>query len=103
MLWLVFTWCVCGKVGGVLVMPLNDNLVQIKRTCVDGWSSRNLLNVSFATLRVPTKEEASDLLKLGKVHDFSFWIVNSFIYFCFSFNYQDFHGSDFNCLSQSEF
>lgn len=59
-------WCVCGKVGGVLVMPLNDNLVQIKRNGVDEWSSRNLLNVSFATLKIPTHEEAGDIIKLGK-------------------------------------
>nr|CAD0196585.1 unnamed protein product [Chrysodeixis includens] len=57
-------WCVCGKVGGILVMPLNDNLVQIKRHAVDEWSSRNLLNVSFATLKIPTREEAGDVVKL---------------------------------------
>ncbi|KAJ8725345.1 hypothetical protein PYW08_003528 [Mythimna loreyi] len=45
------------KVGGVLVMPLNDNLVQIKRTAVDNWNCRSLLNVSFATLRVPNKDD----------------------------------------------
>ncbi|XP_026742895.1 uncharacterized protein LOC113504677 [Trichoplusia ni] len=52
------------KVGGVLVMPLNDNLVQIKRNGVDEWSSRNLLNVSFATLKIPTHEEAGEIIKL---------------------------------------
>ncbi|XP_022819398.1 protein-L-isoaspartate O-methyltransferase domain-containing protein 2-like [Spodoptera litura] len=51
------------KVGGVLVMPLNDNLVQMKRVTVDHWVSRNLLNVSFATLRIPTKEEALELIR----------------------------------------
>ncbi|XP_075992961.1 uncharacterized protein LOC142987894 isoform X2 [Anticarsia gemmatalis] len=54
------------KVDGILVMPLNENLVQIKRTSEDGWSSKILLNVSFATLRVPTKDETNDLIKLDE-------------------------------------
>ncbi|CAH1646357.1 unnamed protein product [Spodoptera littoralis] len=54
---------VTAGVGGVLVMPLNDNLVQMKRVTVDHWVSRNLLNVSFATLRIPTKEEALELIR----------------------------------------
>ncbi|XP_063531464.1 uncharacterized protein LOC134742343 [Cydia strobilella] len=52
------------KVGGILVMPLNDNLVQVKRVGESEWTSRSVLNVSFATLRVPTKEEAGDLIRL---------------------------------------
>ncbi|XP_061711766.1 uncharacterized protein LOC133521052 isoform X2 [Cydia pomonella] len=52
------------KVGGILVMPLNDNLVQVKRLGEAEWTSRSVLNVSFATLRVPTKEEAGDLIRL---------------------------------------
>lgn len=48
-------------------MPLNDNLVQVKRTAIDVWTSKTLLNVSFATLRVPTKEEAADLIRLGEI------------------------------------
>ncbi|XP_063620681.1 uncharacterized protein LOC134793086 [Cydia splendana] len=52
------------KVGGILVMPLNDNLVQVKRVGETEWTSRSVLNVSFATLRVPTKEEAGDLIRL---------------------------------------
>lgn len=48
-------------------MPLNDNLVQMKRVTVDHWVSRNLLNVSFATLRIPTKEEALELIRPGKI------------------------------------
>ncbi|XP_028158296.1 uncharacterized protein LOC114351326 [Ostrinia furnacalis] len=52
------------KVGGILVMPLNDNLIQVRRVGDAEWVSRSLLNVSFATLRVPTKEEAADLIKL---------------------------------------
>ncbi|XP_047988387.1 uncharacterized protein LOC125227993 [Leguminivora glycinivorella] len=52
------------KVGGILVMPLNDNLVQVKRVGEAEWTSRSVLNVSFATLRVPTKEEAGELIRL---------------------------------------
>lgn len=52
------------KVGGVLVMPLNDNLLQVRRVGEAEWVSRSVLNVSFATLRVPSKEEADDLVKL---------------------------------------
>ncbi|CAG9783457.1 unnamed protein product [Diatraea saccharalis] len=52
------------KVGGLLVMPLNDNLLQVRRVGETEWVSRSLLNVSFASLRVPTKDEAIDLIKL---------------------------------------
>ncbi|KAL4719478.1 hypothetical protein ACJJTC_018360 [Scirpophaga incertulas] len=55
------------KVGGILVMPLNDHLVQIRRTSENNWTSRNLLNVSFATLREPTKEQAGNLVKLEEI------------------------------------
>lgn len=54
-----------AQVGGLLVMPLNDTLVQVRRLGENEWVSRCLLNVSFATLRVPTAEEATQLVKLG--------------------------------------
>ncbi|RVE43330.1 hypothetical protein evm_012034 [Chilo suppressalis] len=60
------------KVGGLLVMPLNDNLLQVRRVGEAEWVSRSLLNVSFASLRVPSKDEATDLLKLeglNALHD----------------------------------
>lgn len=41
------------KVGGILVMPLNDQLLQIKRTSETNWDVRTLLPVSFATLIQP--------------------------------------------------
>lgn len=47
-------------------MPLNDNLIQVRRVGEAEWVSRSLLNVSFATLRVPTKDESADVIKLGK-------------------------------------
>lgn len=51
------------KVGGVLVMPLNDQLLQIRRVTETEWSSRNVLPVSFATLVTPCKEK-SDIVDL---------------------------------------
>uniref|UniRef100_A0A1Y1JYW7 Protein-L-isoaspartate O-methyltransferase domain-containing protein n=1 Tax=Photinus pyralis TaxID=7054 RepID=A0A1Y1JYW7_PHOPY len=41
------------KIGGILVMPLDDQLVQIKRTSESNWDVRSLLPVSFATLIQP--------------------------------------------------
>ncbi|KAJ0180225.1 hypothetical protein K1T71_003629 [Dendrolimus kikuchii] len=52
------------KVGGILVMPLNDSLVQIRHDTAEEWSTQNILNVSFATLKAPTEEEATDFIKL---------------------------------------
>ncbi|CAG9861923.1 unnamed protein product [Phyllotreta striolata] len=43
------------KVGGILVMPLNEQLVQFKRTCTDHWEARSLLPVSFASLVQPVE------------------------------------------------
>ncbi|XP_045785553.1 dentin matrix acidic phosphoprotein 1-like isoform X2 [Maniola jurtina] len=54
------------KVGGILVMPLNDTLLQVRRLGEDKWTSRSLLNVSFATLRIPTAEEATNKVTLDK-------------------------------------
>ncbi|KAF5279224.1 hypothetical protein FQR65_LT03472 [Abscondita terminalis] len=45
------------KIGGILVMPLNDQLVQVKRTSESNWDVRSLLPVSFATLIQPQKGE----------------------------------------------
>lgn len=45
------------KVGGILVMPLDDQLVQVKRTSETNWDVRSLLPVSFATLIQPQNGE----------------------------------------------
>ena len=45
------------KVGGILVMPLDDQLVQVKRTSETTWDVRSLLPVSFATLIQPQEEQ----------------------------------------------
>lgn len=46
------------KVGGILVMPLNDQLLQIKRKSETSFDVRALLPVSFAHLIPPTGREA---------------------------------------------
>ncbi|GBP56830.1 Protein-L-isoaspartate O-methyltransferase domain-containing protein 1 [Eumeta japonica] len=55
------------KVGGILVMPLMDSLVQVRRVTQSSWVSRTLLSVSFAQLKVPTKEDTEDLVKLDDI------------------------------------
>lgn len=45
------------KVGGILVMPLNDQLLQITRTSETNWEVHCLLPVSFATLVCPAGNE----------------------------------------------
>ncbi|XP_026329511.1 protein-L-isoaspartate O-methyltransferase domain-containing protein 1-like isoform X2 [Hyposmocoma kahamanoa] len=52
------------KVGGILVLPLNDNLLQVRRLGSNEWSTRSLLNVSFATMRLPLKGQNPDLIRL---------------------------------------
>ncbi|XP_023947674.2 mucin-5AC [Bicyclus anynana] len=55
------------KVGGILVMPLNDTLLQVRRVGPQRWTSRSLLSVSFATLRVPSAEETASPVTLDKL------------------------------------
>lgn len=49
------------KVGGVLVMPCNDQLVQVKRSGEDTWLEKNILPVSFASL-VPPREGCPEVV-----------------------------------------
>ncbi|RWS29341.1 protein-L-isoaspartate O-methyltransferase domain-containing protein 1-like protein [Leptotrombidium deliense] len=42
------------KIGGILVMPLNDQLLKIKRVTENCWDVKSVLPVSFASLIVPT-------------------------------------------------
>ncbi|XP_038215439.1 uncharacterized protein LOC119834952 isoform X2 [Zerene cesonia] len=53
------------KVGGILVLPINDTLQQVKRVSENKWVSRSLLNVSFLNLQVPTQEDSLDSVKLA--------------------------------------
>lgn len=45
------------KVGGVLVMPIEDQLTQITRTSQTTWESKNILAVSFASLAQQNRGE----------------------------------------------
>lgn len=44
------------KVGGILVMPLNEQLLQISRTSDTTWDVKSVLPVSFASLLVPDQK-----------------------------------------------
>lgn len=55
------------KVGGILVMPLSDQLLQIRRVDETEWVSKNVLPVSFATLQTPAKEK-TDVVDLPECH-----------------------------------
>ncbi|OCT76800.1 hypothetical protein XELAEV_18032003mg [Xenopus laevis] len=54
------------KVGGILVMPIEDQLTQIQRTGQNTWESKNILAVSFAPLMQPNKNDnqKSDTVRL---------------------------------------
>ncbi|KAK1172800.1 protein-L-isoaspartate O-methyltransferase domain-containing protein 1 [Acipenser oxyrinchus oxyrinchus] len=57
------------KVGGILVMPIEDQLTQIMRTGQSTWESKNILAVSFAPLIQPNKTDRSktDTVKLPPI------------------------------------
>ncbi|TSL82579.1 Protein-L-isoaspartate O-methyltransferase domain-containing protein 1 [Bagarius yarrelli] len=54
------------KVGGILVMPIEDQLTQITRTGQSSWESKNILAVSFAPLVQQNRSEGCkpDTVKL---------------------------------------
>ncbi|XP_056377871.1 protein-L-isoaspartate O-methyltransferase domain-containing protein 1 isoform X2 [Hyla sarda] len=54
------------KVGGILVMPIEDQLTQIQRTGQNTWESKNILAVSFAPLMQPSNNDnhKSETVKL---------------------------------------
>ncbi|XP_013790922.2 protein-L-isoaspartate O-methyltransferase domain-containing protein 1-like [Limulus polyphemus] len=54
------------KVGGILVMPLNDQLVQIRRVSHNRWETVRLLPVSFASLIIPSTEELTTSINTRK-------------------------------------
>lgn len=53
------------RVNGILVMPFNDQLLQVKRTSAVSWDVNAILSVSFSTLIIPTegKQESVELCK----------------------------------------
>lgn len=48
------------EVGGILVMPVNDELLQIRRNDENSWTINRVLPVSFASLVLPQQEFAED-------------------------------------------
>ncbi|XP_028659339.2 protein-L-isoaspartate O-methyltransferase domain-containing protein 1 [Erpetoichthys calabaricus] len=57
------------KVGGILVMPIEDQLTQITRTGQSTWETKNILAVSFAPLVQPNRTDRSktDTVRLPPV------------------------------------
>ncbi|XP_012673006.1 protein-L-isoaspartate O-methyltransferase domain-containing protein 1 [Clupea harengus] len=49
------------KVGGILVVPIEDQLTQITRTGQSSWESKNILAVSFAPLVQQNRADCSKL------------------------------------------
>ncbi|KAM8830992.1 protein-L-isoaspartate O-methyltransferase domain-containing protein 2-like [Synchiropus picturatus] len=41
------------KVGGILVMPLEEKLTKITRTAANSWETKKIISVSFAPLVLP--------------------------------------------------
>ena len=60
------------KVGGVLVMPLDEQLVQVVRLSKTQWTPKNVLAVSFASLVLP--KDSDPYVKLRK-YIFSFALL----------------------------
>lgn len=48
------------EIGGILVMPMNDQLLQIRRVEENGWTINSVLSVSFASLLLPAQDIAED-------------------------------------------
>ncbi|CAH1401494.1 unnamed protein product [Nezara viridula] len=56
------------KIGGVLVMPLNDQLMQITRTSDNTWESNAVLSVTFAPLQLPRSDSTNNCVNLPEVN-----------------------------------
>lgn len=52
------------KVGGILVMPINDQLLQIYRISDTNWETKSVLPVSFASLICSNVPSGSEPLKM---------------------------------------
>ncbi|XP_041958471.1 protein-L-isoaspartate O-methyltransferase domain-containing protein 1 isoform X1 [Alosa sapidissima] len=58
------------KVGGILVVPIEDQLTQITRTGQSSWESKNILAVSFAPLVQQNRADGNkpDTVQLPPIH-----------------------------------
>lgn len=52
------------KVGGILVMPLNDQLLQVTRMSETEWDTKMIIPVSFAQLILPSSVETEAKFRL---------------------------------------
>ncbi|XP_013413841.1 protein-L-isoaspartate O-methyltransferase domain-containing protein 1 [Lingula anatina] len=59
------------KIGGTLVMPFHDQLLQITRAGERRWESRSVLPVSFATLIQPEREQYANMIDMPEVNPLS--------------------------------
>ena len=55
------------EVGGILVMPMGDELLQIKRKSETLWTNHAVLSVSFASLLLPSDDATAEVI-LRKIH-----------------------------------
>lgn len=55
------------KVGGILVMPVNEKLLQITRTSETTWETVKVLSVSFAPLITPSEKDKQTFVKLPDI------------------------------------
>ncbi|ELU14063.1 hypothetical protein CAPTEDRAFT_197057 [Capitella teleta] len=54
------------KMGGILVMPLDGQLVQITRISDSSWETKGVLSVRFTSLVIPSKEKPMEAVHGGK-------------------------------------
>ncbi|XP_064625900.1 protein-L-isoaspartate O-methyltransferase domain-containing protein 1-like [Lineus longissimus] len=52
------------RIGGILVMPVNDQLLQVTRTGETTWESKTVLPVSFASLVEPSRDKNVEMVEL---------------------------------------
>jgi len=58
------------KNNGILIMPINDSLVKIKKIDENTFSRQTLMNVSFASL-ITTNENMNELFRMPRLNPFS--------------------------------
>lgn len=56
------------RIGGILVMPLNDHLLRVTRTGEKSYEIKNVLPVSFASLILPDPNDGLTSVKLPERH-----------------------------------
>ena len=76
------------KVGGILVMPVEDHLTQIMRSKQNTWESKNIIAVSFAPLVQPSKKDNGKPEPVGHPHTQTHAVWNLQNLLVFTFNAQ---------------